>query len=68
MADFYELYMNKNKSKEQKDFEEFVKKYDSRFKGYDQFLYTPEKKVNHKNHRLVRFDDVDMGDEVEAAI
>jgi len=31
-------------------------------------LFLPEKKVIHKNTRFVRFDDVDMGDEVEAAI
>lgn len=28
----------------------------------------PERKIVHKNDRFVRFDDVDMGDEVEAAI
>ena len=31
-------------------------------------MYAPEKMINHKNHRLIRFEDVDMGDEVEAAI
>ena len=28
----------------------------------------PERKVVHKNQRFIRLDDVDMGDEVEAAI
>lgn len=70
MADFYETYLNKKskKSKQQLDFEEFLNKHEKRFSGYDQFLFTPEKRVNHRNLRLIRFDDVDMGDEVEAAI
>lgn len=70
MADFYDQYLSKksSKSQQQREFESFLAKHDKRFHGYDQFLFTPEKIVNHKNQRLIRFDDVDMGDEVEAAI
>jgi len=31
-------------------------------------MFQPEKRVTHKNWRLIKFHDVDMGDEVEAAI
>ena len=70
IADFYEGYLTKNakKSKQEKEFESFVNKYPKRFEGFDQFLFQPERKVIHKNKRFIRFDDVDMGDEVEAAI
>lgn len=71
MLDFYETYLT-NQKKQQKEskeaIERFVDKKDKIFKGYDQFLYMPERKVNHKNFRFIMFDDVDMGDEVEAAI
>ena len=70
LADFYENYLTKNakKSKAEIEFEEFIAKYPRRFEGYDQFLFCPERKILHKNWRFMRFDDVDMGDEVEAAI
>ncbi|CDW81640.1 UNKNOWN [Stylonychia lemnae] len=70
LAEFYDMYLTKNakKSTGEIEFESFVNRYPKRFKGYDQFLFLPEKKVIHKNSRFVRFDDVDMGDEVEAAI
>jgi len=53
---------------QEKQFSRFLANQDKRFKGYDQFLVGPEKKVTHKNKRLIRLDDVDMGEEVEAAI
>ena len=71
LAEFYENYLTKKAkmSKKEVEFKEFIDKYEKRFTGYNQYLYSPERKVIHStNKRFIRFDDVDMGDEVEAAI
>eukprot|EP00347_Sterkiella_histriomuscorum_P024497 403330905 len=70
LAEFYESYLTKNpkKSEQEIEFDGFVNKYPKRFEGFGQFLFMPERRIVHKNSRFVRFDDVDMGDEVEAAI
>ena len=70
LSDFYEYYLTKKakKSKQERDFEAFISKYPKRFEGFNQYLHMPERKIIHKNKRFVRFDDLDMGEEVEAAI
>ena len=72
IADFYELYINQKKNKDQSNKDDiFLKKMNQknkRFQGYDQFLYSPERKIIHKNYRFIRFEDIDMGEEIEAAL
>ena len=51
----------------QEEFEKIVQGFEIKETLGEHFT-PPEKKVIHKNQRLVRFEDVDMGEEVEAAI
>eukprot|EP00350_Pseudokeronopsis_sp_OXSARD2_P006222 CAMPEP_0170549646 /NCGR_PEP_ID=MMETSP0211-20121228/7802_1 /TAXON_ID=311385 /ORGANISM="Pseudokeronopsis sp., Strain OXSARD2" /LENGTH=147 /DNA_ID=CAMNT_0010855789 /DNA_START=214 /DNA_END=657 /DNA_ORIENTATION=+ len=72
MLDFYENYLSKKKAMKISSSRPLSalwtrKKRSSR--AMTSSLYQPERKIVHnKNFRFLMFDDVDMGDEIEAAI